>query len=256
MNNFRNKNKAFTFVELVIVATIITILSTIWYVSYNSYISESRDTSRISQIVSIYKALESYRVQSYMPAPYKSVDILASWSLFAYQGYAWEDVLNKIWYQDEWVDPKDKVYFTYYLTKDFWRAELMTFLENNNLTKLSGIQTYATDYKDRFPKVYWNKLGILLEKDTNTPVQEISSIIVSWLDVILTNNNYTAYINDWYSLTWTWSMLAFLRDWAWKSCWDILIKNPWLKWSSWSYYVNPNWTWSYKVNCQMTGYEN
>jgi len=57
----------------------------------------------------------------------------------------------------------------------------MTFLEDKpdigeELTFLQ--QTYASniDYSNRYPKVVGFPLGILTEKDTNTPLNEIESL--------------------------------------------------------------------------------
>lgn len=246
--------KWFTIIELVVVVTIISILWTIWFVSYSSYIADSRDTSRLSQISSIFKALESYRTKGFLPIPSNKVNIYASWTLVAYQWYAWDDVLSAIWYQDNWVDPKDEFYFTYYLTKDLRTAQLMTLLENEITVSYNLInQANALDYSDRVVKVYGNKLGILTESWTKVPIQELSNIISSWwLDVVKTTSTYTAYISDDNVITGTWRILAFLKDWAWKSCKDIIYKNPWRLGQDWIYYINPTWTWSFQVYCDMT----
>lgn len=243
------KNKQwFTFVELIIVITIISILWTIWFMSYNWYISQSRDASRVSQITSIYKALESYRTKWFLPFPAQKVTIFASWAVIAYQWYAWEDVLNSIWYQDEWKDPKDEVYFTYYLTKDLRRAELMTFLEDEVEVSYNIVnKANAFDYSWRIPKVYGNKLWILLESWTNAPIQEIPSIVLSGLDIVKTTSNFVAYISDDYKVSWTWSVLSQINPNT--NCKRIL-ETWWSNWD-WNYTINPTWI-NVQVYCDMT----
>lgn len=248
----KNKNW-FTFVELIVVVTILTILSTIGFISYSGYISKSRDASRISQVITIYKAMESYRTKWFLPLPADNVVVYASWAIVWYQWYASEDILNKIWYQDEWIDPKDNKYFTYYLTKDLRKAELMTFLEEEESLSYGIVkQVNALDYTLRIPKVVWNKLGVLTESWSKLPIQEVISLKTTWLDIVTTTWSYTAYISDDYKISWTWSNLAFLKDWAGKSCKDLLSKDSGKKWYDWVYYINPTWTWSFQVYCDMT----
>jgi len=244
----------FTIIELLVVITLISILWTIWYISYSWYISESRDANRVSQVSSIYKALETYRIKWFLPLPDWKVTVLASWSIIWYQWYMWEDALNKIWYQDGWKDQKDNEYFTYYLSKDLRKAELMIFLEDEVEISYNIInKANANDYTDRIPKVYWSKLWILTESGTNTPIQEIDNIISSgFLDIVKTTSSFTAYISDDYKVSWTGSVLAFLKDWAWKSCKDLLNIDSSKMWQDWVYYINPTWTWSFQVYCDMT----
>ena len=49
---------AFTFVELIVAATIIVILSAVWFSSYVSYIADSRDTQRKSDLAQVTSALK------------------------------------------------------------------------------------------------------------------------------------------------------------------------------------------------------
>lgn len=54
------KKQAFTLVELVITITILVILSTIAFVSFQSYTKDSRDANRLSSANEIIKALHLY----------------------------------------------------------------------------------------------------------------------------------------------------------------------------------------------------
>ncbi len=189
--------KAFTLVELIVVITILAILATIGFVSFSGYLAWARDTNRVAQLKSMSDALELYSTKKSLPIPDDKVDIKASSKTIAYQGYIWKNVLETIEYTESWLDPKDKNYFSYYLTRNKKYFQLLAFLEEESEDTLASIKIWvhnvqATDYTDRFPKVTGKKLWILLDSDKN-PVQENSVITASWyLDVAGTLNSYTA----------------------------------------------------------------
>jgi hypothetical protein len=95
-------------------------------------------------------------------------------------------------------------------------------------------------------------LWILTESWTNTPIQEIESVVsTGTLDIVKTTSSFTAYISDDYKVSWTGSVLAFLKDWAGVSCKDLLNKDSLKLGQDWVYYINPTWTWSFQVYCDM-----
>ncbi|MDQ7009793.1 MAG: hypothetical protein Q9M94_05870 [Candidatus Gracilibacteria bacterium] len=73
------------------------------------------------------------------------------------------------------VDPKDKQYFSYYLTKNKKYFQLMTFLEEESddvLVLNSNNKLNAGNYEDRHPYTKGKKLGIMTDEE-NTPIQEL-----------------------------------------------------------------------------------
>ncbi|NDK08501.1 hypothetical protein EOM39_04635, partial [Candidatus Gracilibacteria bacterium] len=57
--------------------------------------------------------------------------------------------------------------------------------------------TKAVDYSKRYPTVIGKKLGILTESGTNSPIQEVSAIILAkYLDIVTTTNSYNAIFSD------------------------------------------------------------
>ena len=238
----------FTLVELIIVMTILTIISTVWFISYNWYVVSARDANRVSQISGIYKSLETYRIKSYLPLPEDNVLVYASWTIIWYQWYAWENVLNKIWYNDWGRDPLDNTYFTYYLTKDLRKAQIMAFMENESEITYNLIdRANAVDYNERYPKVYWSKLWIFTESWTNIPIQELSDIKLSGLDIVNTELVYNSNITDSDIIIWTWTYLFNANPTA--SCKRIL--ETWWSNNDWRYVINPTWI-NLDVYCDMT----
>lgn len=252
--NMKNKKflKWFTLVELIIVITILAILSTIWFVSYNGYLVWVRDTNRISQMATIQDWLEVYRTKNDLPLPESNVEVRANWATIWYQWYMWKNNLETITYSKWWVDPKDWSYFSYYLTSDKKYFQLMWYLEdeaNKQVVKWITNQANAATYSTRFPTVAWKKLGILTEATTNMPIQEVSSIKTAWyLDIALTTASYVANYTDKDSVTWSGTTLV-------KTIYNAnckRIKEIW--WNQWNglYTINPTWASSVQVYCDMS----
>jgi prepilin-type N-terminal cleavage/methylation domain-containing protein len=109
---------AFTLVELIVVVTILAILATIGFVSYSSYLTWVRDTNRLAQLVSIHDWLELYRTRNDLPLPDESIDVIIWVETIAYQWYAGSNTLETIDFTKGWLDPRDKSYFSYYLTAE------------------------------------------------------------------------------------------------------------------------------------------
>ena len=226
------KNRqAFTLVELIVVITILAILSTIWFVSYSGYLAGSRDSNRISQLKAISEWLQLYSTNHSLPTPdAKSTNIMDNWTQIATQWYAWKNVLETITYSTEWVDPKDNIYYSYYLTKNKKYYQLMGWLEEED-----NLQNQATwiDYSIRYPIVFWNKLWILTDKD-NTPIQETwtTSIDISniWIEI-------KSYLKDSEYVTGTWSRFSNLDevDEKWGQHWYVV--------DNLFFYDNPNTGW-------------
>ncbi len=244
---------AFTLVELIVVITIIGILSTVWFVSYSNYLTWARDSNRYSQLTKLSDSLQVYATTKSLPLPDDYIEITASWAsnVIAYQWYVWTDVLETIDYTNWGKDPKDDSFYTYYLTKDRKSLQLMALMEeagsialNNTITNT----TFAADYSSRFPKVYGRKLWVLTEVDTNTPVQEVSSILSGsgYLDILLTNSIYNSYISNEETVTWTGSSL-YLTNPKW-SC--KRIKQTGQSQWNWDYILDRFWE-EIEVYCDM-----
>ena len=214
--NLQNK-KGFTLVELIVVITILAILSTIWFVSYSWYLAWTRDSNRISQLKAISEWLQLYSTNHSLPTPDAKSTKVMDWSTqIATQWYAWKKVLETITYSTEWLDPKDNIYYSYYLTKNKKYYQLMGWLEEED-----NLQNQATwvDYSIRFPIVFWNKLWILTTAD-NEPIQEsLTTIDIS----NLWTTEIKSYLKDSEYVTGTWSRFSNLDevDEKWGQYWSV-----------------------------------
>jgi prepilin-type N-terminal cleavage/methylation domain-containing protein len=183
------KTKAFTLVELLIVIVILSILSTIWFVSISGYIKNSKFTSNDVTLRNIESwILTHYTKVWYLPLPDgdiltwtfsvwgSTLDVLYSW-------FVWENLTRFSWMY--WV-PKNalnnesfyygvssnKKNFQIWVLQPLLISEITTnTFANSELMKVSWNYTY--------PLVLWNSIinipSLLLESN-------------SWSN--LTNNSY------------------------------------------------------------------
>ena len=201
------KIQGFTFVELIVVSTILAILWAVWFVAYTGYISWARDANRIAQLASITDGLNVLTAQSALPLPEESVEVIIWWEAIAYQWYAGQNILDSIWLQQWGKDPKEDSFFTYYLDAKRSSFQLMAFLEEEGSTSFFNNETYANDYASRVPTVYGSKLWALTDQ-FNTPIQEITEIQETWsLNVSITSSIYKAHVTDDNVIEWTSSEL-------------------------------------------------
>ncbi len=160
----KNKfNKAFTLVELIVVITILAVLATVAFISFQGYTSSSRDTKRLTDIKSIYSALNYYKISKSdtYPLPGKKVDITMSWAsniLF----YQWvmdkktQESISVFW---EAKDPVSNNYYTYTTNTNGTKFSILTKLEWE-LWSLFQNTTYANDVNIKW---FWNGIGAVLD---------------------------------------------------------------------------------------------
>lgn len=100
-----------------------------------------------------------YAATKSLPLPDDYIEITASGTTIAYQGYVGTDVLETIDYTNGGKDPKDDSFYTYYLTKDRKKLQLLAFMEETVAANILAPQaSFAAEYDSRFPKVYGQKL--------------------------------------------------------------------------------------------------
>ena len=265
---FIKKTKAwFTIVELIVSISIVIILWAIWLFSYNSQLPWVRDANRLSQMEALYNWLKVYGTRnSFWPIPDNKIDINFSGSTFWYQWYAWEDVLREIDFKKWWKDPKDQTYFTYITNKKKKYFQILWFLEKEENLYSFLPEAKASEeisYENRYIKVMWNKLWVLTEDETNTPLQEVESVKNDWyIDLDNSLVNYHANFLDDLKVSGTWNILAQLEDvlvvwWIWCDINWSLITCPQKNIISWeANLVTYNWArrrsdWSYSTSCKQ-----
>jgi len=82
----RITRQAFTFVELIVVLTIVAILATVWFTVYESYLWSWRDTNRVVQLKDIHWGLTVYATKTKLPFPEDMITIESLGNIISYQG--------------------------------------------------------------------------------------------------------------------------------------------------------------------------
>lgn len=127
---------AFTFVELIVTAVIIVILTTIWFYNYSGHMLDARDAERKSDIATIGSALSNYKQKKWaFPLPWDYFILTNSGSYeIVKQGRLNLDVplttLDKLP-----SDPYIEVPYYYSITKNRQEYQVAATLENNWLPR-------------------------------------------------------------------------------------------------------------------------
>ncbi len=204
-----NNKKAFTLVELIVVITILAILWTIAFLSFQWYTMEARNSARVSDLNNINKALSLSQLRSWkFILPTVWVEITYSGSEVWTQWSFWEDTRLKLW--DRWniskvpVDPLTQNEYTYSVLNTRTEISLAAVMEweygYNDSLLLD--KTYAA-WKDWSTYIVWNYNWRIAKVSswTTTYVLAVPTII-SWdiglTDIItLLNSRKLAFNNSW-----------------------------------------------------------
>lgn len=222
-------------------------MSTIWFVSYESYLSTGRDTAKISLVKDINTSFGTYWLKSRIPLPENKVDITASWAVFAYQWDFTKQIADVVWFKWDPYDDNLDVYPTYMLSLNQKDTQILHYLEDpQTLEAKTILETYAfTDYQILYPKVIWKALGIMIDEETQKPLHLIESVASAGdYDVINGTGSLRAYYSD--REYFEGEMGEIIPDKSclrilelWNSKWDVV------------YTINPTGTKKVRVYCDM-----
>lgn len=248
---FKQK-KAFTFVELIVSATILVILSTIWFYSYVDNIADARDWERKSTFAKIETSLKEYKQSKWAyPNPWDSFNITN-----------WTNILAKQWKLNKKVslptldklpiDPKNKVYYNYSVTNNRQEYELAWTLENWDFpTALLTVSWYKTVSKNILPTI-----SLALQTTSDTNITTASNKLLFIFDWNKHNLPYTFEGSFWPESDGTdfATLLSeaeqtdtFWQNSDYETC--IQIKNAWKSIWDWEYQVrDSNWN-LVNINC-------
>lgn len=248
----KNYNKWFTLIELIVVITILSILATVWFISYSSYVVTARDTQRKSDLSIINNEIKKVLLNWF-----NLISLVNTWTInntWSWEFYIWWKNLSlnssyKAWsinfdylinISNKLFDPKTKNDYVLWIYNNNY--EIASSLEE---TKTSYI---VSSYKKRtsswtIVSLTWtidastNSISLLNKEDSikfqiwdyiwtwTTDYKEIIDIV--WEKIYLTNVNWINSIDKirllkddtwiiWNSKIWAWS---------WTNCNDLTNLN-------------------------------
>ncbi|MCP4523784.1 MAG: BspA family leucine-rich repeat surface protein [Candidatus Gracilibacteria bacterium] len=165
--------KGFTLVELLVVIVILGILSIVAIISYDGYISTSRDSVRIGDVKHIEHNLEMYKVEKKrFPQPEEAHDVSYSGSLVWTQGIFGSTAYTKnVKVDNVRKDPATGISYAYSLTHDKKEFQIGAVLEGDGIIGFSPT-SYANN-KEGIAYVKGNYNGkiitVTLENITDEP---------------------------------------------------------------------------------------
>lgn len=195
----KNKSLWFTLVELIVVITILAILWTIAFVSFQWYTISARDSVRVSDLGTIARWLDYFKLQEwYYPSPTDPYNVTFSWSLAWEQGTFWETTRQVIKRVSEIpVDPLTGNPYAYSVTNTKQEYELWSITEaliwslkdeNNSRDLFPSSSVYADN--SFFTYIKWNYNRQIVT------VKELTQIIILWVPTIITTEIETIDVRD------------------------------------------------------------
>ena len=152
--------QAITIVELIVVITILAILGTIAFLSFNSYLADSRDSVRISDLKNIEKVIELQRIKDgHYVSPDNAVAVSYSWATVWNQWIFWSWARRAV--KDLSVvpvDPLTKNEYTYSVLNTGLEYQLGAILENGETVALNPTITHSSyaDVSSATSYISWN----------------------------------------------------------------------------------------------------
>ncbi|NDK19613.1 prepilin-type N-terminal cleavage/methylation domain-containing protein [Candidatus Gracilibacteria bacterium] len=156
--------QGFTLVELIVTITILSILGTISFLNFNSYVSSSRDSKRIIDLESISASLEIFYKKNSGIYPKPSDSIIVSYTgttglqiPFSYLGFVKNGL--KLDFNEIPRDPITSDYYAYGTTLDQKYYEVAATLENNaeiKKTTYISIETAQASTENEYAYIIGN----------------------------------------------------------------------------------------------------
>jgi len=166
--------QAITIVELIVVITILAVLWTISFLSFQSYTLHSRDVVRISDLNNIKSTLEYAQLELGVYAlPDNSTDITFSWTTIWTQWIFWKRAQTQTKRLDKVpLDPLTQNEYTFSITANKTEYELWAMIESSDSLSHNTPQYNQTlnntfaDWDERVSYILWNYNWQVLKTST------------------------------------------------------------------------------------------
>ena len=208
------KNKAFTLVELIVVITILAILWTIAFLSFQWYSRDARDSARSSDLDTLRSSLELFYTKTWFyPQANNWQNITYSWIIAWQQWTFWDPQNVQVGSVSKLPkDPLTQTEYTYSVTSlknEYQLAATFEWKIAQNIDILN--KTYAWN-KDWIAKIIWNYNWVILPvySGSTTYILAVPTII-NWDMSLLTVQQI---ISGWKLVTNWWNTLPPSYSWT------------------------------------------
>jgi type II secretory pathway pseudopilin PulG len=242
----KNTKNAFSFIELIVVVSILIILAWIWF-SVNQKYSEKTTNSIInSNLVTIENSMMSYKQEQWwLPNPTWNIKYYtSSWTYahdedeaFWLNGFITEDTMLKKYFSTIPIDPITKNYYAFWKTVISDSFEIAWVLTNNWIQE--SIVKWNYKWNDKLYNLVreYNWPWYVYDKSLTKFPYNPNDILIKWkvfsykwnVKINWTNLNSSNYMNyiisEWDNVIATaWSeVVIYISDWSIITLWDSSI---------------------------------
>ena len=160
------KNKWFTFVELIIVMIILVILSLISFVSYQSYFKWVRDSARISTLKDLETSMDVYAASNAKyPQPSNAFAIAYSGAEVWQQWTIWNSIISQLpEFNEIPVDPLTDEEYTYSRSNTKNQYQIAAAYERDNVSWIELWSSVYAEWKQLATAYVWGNYNSLVVK--------------------------------------------------------------------------------------------
>ncbi len=185
-------SKAFTLVELIVVITILAVLWTIAFVSFNWYASHARDSKMMTDIASVHKKIELFKIESgFVPRPDNSINLESgAGNIISFQWEVGKNVKSILNFGKDMINSEGNNY-KYSTNKKLSEHSLVAFLES---PQTSIISTTFAENKNKYPYFKWDDVIVLFNEENDFITWDVKNIktwekAFFWKKELSTKNN-------------------------------------------------------------------
>jgi len=211
--NKSSTSLAFTLVEIVVTATILVILTSIWFYSYTKHISDARDSSRLTDISALSSQLSLYKRDRWAyPFPWNRFNIVNGSVTIAYQWKMNNNVALTTAATSLPLDPELDIPYLYSTTRNRQEFQLAASAENSDSPYTILQWDYRSVSKNILPNII---LALDTINDTDVSILGNKSLFLfnQWFNTLPYDFDNGSPYSDGETLTW-------MLNNAWNNYWQ------------------------------------
>ena len=215
-NNMKLHTKLwFTFVELMVIVSVLAILWTVGFISFWKYLTNARDSARVAQLSEISDGLKILSLEKTLPKPDEAITINYWPDAVFYQWKTWNDLQEYTEFTNKMIDPKSGLEYTYIRNKRGNHFQIAAFLEGREAVwervELLDDATAASNYIGKYPYLVWKNLGLIVWSGSynHVPIEQVEAYQAKKnIDLLTETDSFKIYLGNTDVIEWIWSELS------------------------------------------------